>query len=111
MEINRFKASDAEELVTWFTSLEDYVLWGGRTFGWPLKATSIIERSQEPHVELYTFSESSPLPEASSGSNNRELIGFMERPELGGYFARFKANGEAILPGRIKPCTYSGPDQ
>ena len=58
MEINRFKASDAEELVTWFTSLEDYVLWGGRTFGWPLKAASIIERSQEPHVELYTFSAS-----------------------------------------------------
>ncbi|MEZ9856748.1 GNAT family N-acetyltransferase, partial [Vibrio breoganii] len=26
MEINRFKASDANEIVTWFTSLEDYVL-------------------------------------------------------------------------------------
>jgi len=35
-----------------------------------------------------------------------ELIGFMERPELGGYFARFKAKGKAILPGRIKPCEY-----
>jgi len=33
-----------------------------------------------------------------------ELIGFMERPELGGYFARFRAKGEAVLPGKIKPC-------
>ena len=33
-----------------------------------------------------------------------ELIGFMERPELGGYFARFKAKGDAILPGKIEPC-------
>lgn len=89
MEINRFKASDAEELVTWFTSLEDYVLWGGRTFGWPLEAASIIERSQEPHVELYTFSESSPLPEASSGSNNRELIGFMEFQRMSDNELRF----------------------
>lgn len=35
-----------------------------------------------------------------------ELIGFMERPELGGYFARFKASGKAPLPGRIKPCPF-----
>lgn len=35
-----------------------------------------------------------------------ELIGFMERPELGGYFARFKAAGDALLPGRIKPCPF-----
>ncbi len=35
-----------------------------------------------------------------------ELIGFMERPELGGYFARFRAKGDAILPGKIKPCPY-----
>lgn len=37
-----------------------------------------------------------------------ELIGFMERPELGGYFARFKATGQAPLPGRIEPCVYEG---
>ena len=36
-----------------------------------------------------------------------ELIGFMERPELGGYFARFKAQGGPILPGKIEPCPYS----
>ena len=35
-----------------------------------------------------------------------ELVGFMERPELGGYFARFRAKGPAILPGKIKPCPY-----
>ena len=78
MEINRFKASDADEIVTWFTSLEDYVLWGGRTFGWPLEAESIIKRSQEPQVELYTFSTSNALPELSSNDNHTELIGFME---------------------------------
>ncbi|MEO9497432.1 MAG: N-acetyltransferase [Vibrio splendidus] len=82
MEINRFKASDAEEIVTWFTSLEDYVLWGGRTFGWPLKATSIIERSQEPHVELYTFSASKSYfesnTEPNAKSNTDDLLGFME---------------------------------
>ena len=44
MEINRFKASDADEIVTWFTSLEDYVLWGGRTFGWPLE-TALYHRT------------------------------------------------------------------
>ena len=33
-----------------------------------------------------------------------ELIGFMERPELGGYFARFRPKGDALLPGKIKPC-------
>ncbi|MFA0014079.1 GNAT family N-acetyltransferase [Vibrio lentus] len=89
MEINRFKASDADEIVTWFTSLEDYVLWGGRTFGWPLKAASIIERSQEPQVELYTFSESSPLSEPSSSSNNTELIGFMEFQRMSDSELRF----------------------
>ena len=35
-----------------------------------------------------------------------ELVGFMERPELGGYFARFRAKGPAILPGKIRPCPY-----
>ena len=35
-----------------------------------------------------------------------ELVGFMERPELGGYFARFRAKGPAIEPGKIKPCPY-----
>ncbi|SIN85337.1 Methyltransferase domain-containing protein [Parasphingorhabdus marina DSM 22363] len=33
-----------------------------------------------------------------------QLLGFMERPELGGYFARFRPVGKAPLPGRIKPC-------
>ncbi|CAH6910602.1 GNAT family N-acetyltransferase [Vibrio chagasii] len=89
MEINRFKASDAEEIITWFTSLEDYVLWGGRTFGWPLKAASIIERSQEPQVELYTFSESSALSELSSNGNNSELIGFMEFQRMSDSELRF----------------------
>ncbi|WP_261886577.1 GNAT family N-acetyltransferase [Vibrio pomeroyi] len=89
MEINRFKASDADEIVTWFTSLEDYVLWGGRTFGWPLEAASIIERSQEPQVELYTFSESSALSELSSNGNNSELIGFMEFQRMSDSELRF----------------------
>ncbi|CAH6830492.1 GNAT family N-acetyltransferase [Vibrio chagasii] len=89
MEINRFKASDADEIVTWFTSLEDYVLWGGRTFGWPLEASSIIERSQESHVELYTFSESSALSELSSNGNNSELIGFMEFQRMSDSELRF----------------------
>ena len=35
-----------------------------------------------------------------------ELVGFMERPELGGYFARFRAKGPAIEPDQIKPCPY-----
>lgn len=34
-----------------------------------------------------------------------QLLGFMERPELGGYFARFRPVGKAPLPGKIKPCT------
>ena len=37
-----------------------------------------------------------------------ELVGFMERPELGGYFARFRAKGPAIAPGEIVPCAYQG---
>ncbi|MEZ9462538.1 GNAT family N-acetyltransferase [Vibrio splendidus] len=93
MEINRFKASDAEEIVTWFTSLEDYVLWGGRTFGWPLKATSIIERSQEPHVELYTFSASKsysePNTEPNAKSNTDDLLGFMEFQRMSDNELRF----------------------
>ncbi len=35
-----------------------------------------------------------------------ELVGFMERPELGGYFARFRVKGPAISPGKIMPCPY-----
>ena len=83
MDINRFKASDAEEIITWFTSLEDYVLWGGRTFGWPLEAASIIERSQEPHVELYTFSTSGTNAHANG------LVGFMEFQRMSGSELRF----------------------
>ncbi|MEZ8509529.1 GNAT family N-acetyltransferase [Vibrio splendidus] len=93
MEINRFKASDAEEIVTWFTSLEDYVLWGGRTFGWPLEAASIIERSQEPHVELYTFSASKsysePNTDSNANSNARDLLGFMEFQRMSDSELRF----------------------
>jgi len=93
MEINRFKASDAEEIVTWFTSLEDYVLWGGRTFGWPLEAASIIERSQEPHVELYTFSASKsysePNADSSANSNADDLLGFMEFQRMSDNELRF----------------------
>ncbi|CDT11689.1 GNAT family N-acetyltransferase [Vibrio coralliirubri] len=93
MEINRFKASDAEEIVTWFTSLEDYVLWGGRTFGWPLEAASIIERSLEPHVELYTFSApksySEPNADSNTNSNARDLLGFMEFQRMSDNELRF----------------------
>ena len=93
MEINRFKASNAEEIVTWFTSLEDYVLWGGRTFGWPLEAASIIERSQEPHVELYTFSasksDSEPNADSNANSNTNDLLGFMEFQRMSGSELRF----------------------
>ncbi|VWX57813.1 Ubiquinone biosynthesis methyltransferase UbiE [Sphingorhabdus sp. 109] len=39
-----------------------------------------------------------------------ELVGFMERPELGGYFARFRAKGPALAPGDITPCPYQ-PDK
>ena len=35
-----------------------------------------------------------------------EVVGFMERPELGGYFARFRAKGAAKPPGQIIPCPY-----
>ncbi|UPR59158.1 GNAT family N-acetyltransferase [Vibrio sp. ED004] len=83
MEINCFKEPDADEIVTWFTSLEDYVLWGGRTFGWPLEASSIIERSQEPHVELYTFST------PSTESNSNDLLGFMEFQRMSDNELRF----------------------
>tara|TARA_B100001059_G_scaffold136344_1_gene136683 strand:- start:120 stop:617 length:498 start_codon:yes stop_codon:yes gene_type:complete len=83
MEINRFKASDAEEIVTWFTSLEDYVLWGGRTFGWPLEAASIIERSLKPQVELYTFS----TPRTNPNAN--DLLGFMEFQRMSDSELRF----------------------
>ena len=89
MEINRFKASDADEIVTWFTSLEDYVLWGGRTFGWPLEASSIIERSQEPHVELYTFSASKSYSEPNADSNTNDLLGFMEFQRMSNNELRF----------------------
>ena len=33
-----------------------------------------------------------------------QLAGFMQRPELGGYFARFYPVGKAPLPGEIEPC-------
>jgi len=33
-----------------------------------------------------------------------QLIGFSEQPELGGYFARFKAIGEAPTPAELKSC-------
>ena len=93
MEINRFKASDADEIVTWFTSLEDYVLWGGRTFGWPLEAASIIERSQEPHVELYTFSArlSHTLNRTPSSKQpiTNNLLGFMEFQRMSDNELRF----------------------
>ncbi|MFS1948899.1 GNAT family N-acetyltransferase [Vibrio lentus] len=89
MEINRFKASDADEIVTWFTSLEDYVLWGGRTFGWPLETASIIERSQEPHVELYTFSASKSYSESNAKSNTDGLLGFMEFQRMSDSELRF----------------------
>lgn len=32
------------------------------------------------------------------------LVGFQERPELGGYLARFVADGPAPAPTSIKPC-------
>jgi SAM-dependent methyltransferase len=35
-----------------------------------------------------------------------ELVGFMERPELGGYFARFRAKGPTKSPEEIVPCPY-----
>lgn len=37
------------------------------------------------------------------------LIDLMERPELGGYFARFQPSGKAPLPGKIVPCPYKKP--
>ncbi|MDZ7587869.1 MAG: methyltransferase domain-containing protein [Parasphingorhabdus sp.] len=33
-----------------------------------------------------------------------KLIGFQERPELGGYFARFVAEGKRVEPSAIKAC-------
>ena len=40
-----------------------------------------------------------------------ELVGFMERPELGGYFARFRAKGPGKTPEKIIPCPYQAQPQ
>tara|TARA_R110000850_G_scaffold179992_1_gene305706 strand:- start:242 stop:1051 length:810 start_codon:yes stop_codon:yes gene_type:complete len=40
-----------------------------------------------------------------------ELVGFMERPELGGYFARFRVRGPQKPPEKIVPCPYQGSGQ
>ncbi|MFP5468993.1 MAG: SAM-dependent methyltransferase, partial [Alphaproteobacteria bacterium] len=33
-----------------------------------------------------------------------QLTGFMQRPELGGYFARFRPAGKQLDPDEIEPC-------
>ena len=38
------------------------------------------------------------------------LTGYDDRPELGGYFARFVAEGEAPAPEEIVPCAYEATD-
>ncbi|WP_394246635.1 GNAT family N-acetyltransferase [Vibrio profundi] len=66
MEIVEFTQEYARELVAWFSTQNESLMWGGRVFGWPLTESAVIARSLKPEVSFYMFTE------------NEHMVGFIE---------------------------------
>ncbi|MEJ2765356.1 GNAT family N-acetyltransferase [Photobacterium sp. MCCC 1A19761] len=57
MELMRFQDEHASELVNWFQTKEESLMWGGRVFDWPLNQSSIIQRATEDNLQFFTLVE------------------------------------------------------
>ncbi|QUM89761.1 GNAT family N-acetyltransferase [Moritella sp. 36] len=70
MQLKRFSKEVASEIITWFPTQKQSLLWGGRVFGWPIEASEIIERSEHSNLEFYTL------------ADGNDALGFIEQQKI-----------------------------
>lgn len=56
MNLRKFVAQDSTEVISWFSTEKESLLWGGWMFGWPLSETEMVNRSQLPEIEFMVLS-------------------------------------------------------
>ncbi|EHH1220600.1 GNAT family N-acetyltransferase [Vibrio vulnificus] len=66
MNLRKFVAQDALEVISWFSTEKESLYWGGWMFGWPLSDAEIINRSELPEIEFLIL------------SNGNATLGFIE---------------------------------
>ncbi|EIZ0312488.1 GNAT family N-acetyltransferase [Vibrio parahaemolyticus] len=66
MNLRKFLAQDALEIISWFSTEKESLYWGGWMFGWPLSEAEVVNRSKLPEIEFLTL------------SNGHDRLGFIE---------------------------------
>ncbi|MDW6002525.1 GNAT family N-acetyltransferase [Vibrio mangrovi] len=70
MHLKKFSRDAAYEISNWFPTEQESLLWGGHRFGWPVRASAIIDRSELSNIEFYTLIE------------NCNVLGFIELQKI-----------------------------
>ncbi|MEZ8826082.1 GNAT family N-acetyltransferase [Vibrio amylolyticus] len=61
MEFKEFSESQAHQLTTWFQTKQQFLLWGGFIFNWPLKTDELITHSKLSGLDFYTLNDGDTL--------------------------------------------------
>ncbi|MFM2589662.1 GNAT family N-acetyltransferase [Vibrio sp. TBV020] len=57
MNLRKFAAQDALEVISWFSTEKESQYWGGWMFGWPLSEAEMVSRSELPEIEFLVLSD------------------------------------------------------
>ncbi|PSV29137.1 N-acetyltransferase [Photobacterium sp. GB-56] len=57
MNLRKFVAQDAFEVISWFSTEKESLYWGGWMFGWPLSEAEMVIRSELPEIEFLVLSD------------------------------------------------------
>ncbi|CAH0529433.1 GNAT family N-acetyltransferase [Vibrio hippocampi] len=66
MYLRKFLAHEAGVISCWFSTYNEFLLWGGRVFSWPIEHAEIIKRSKQQEIEFFTL------------TDGNEVLGFIE---------------------------------
>ncbi|WP_428774361.1 GNAT family N-acetyltransferase [Vibrio sp.] len=66
MQLIPFEENNAPEIVSWFDSEHEAMMWGGRALGWPLTAQALCERTRRQDLRCYVL------------THQQQLLGFIE---------------------------------
>ncbi|WP_295893919.1 GNAT family N-acetyltransferase [uncultured Vibrio sp.] len=61
MEFKQFSESHARQLTSWFPTQDQFLLWGGFVFTWPLTADELIIRSKLSGLEFCVLTDGNML--------------------------------------------------
>ncbi|EOV0053048.1 GNAT family N-acetyltransferase [Vibrio parahaemolyticus] len=83
--LRKFTKSDSNHVVSWFSTEQESLYWGGWMFGWPLSTTEMLKRNHLPEVEFFTL------------TDGKDCIGFIELQHMS--ITEIRLYRVAVSPG------------